>query len=132
MIEDISEGNWSSKIQSLTTIVGILNQKVGNMTPFVDPLPLLPSGLHPITWTQLIDKVENFPNGITEAQYNHTISQAQQVPSIQAALLNVIDKLDSQNLLDMQQLLNVVMNSYDDLVVLHTKLWEMAMPTNNE
>jgi hypothetical protein len=98
----------------------------------VDPLPLLPFPVGSITWGELVTKVQNFPNGITEAQYNHAVSQAQQVPSIQAALLNIINQLDAQNLLDMQQLLTVVMNSYDDLVVLHAKLWEMAMPTNNE
>jgi hypothetical protein len=130
IVNHISVGNWTSKIQSLTNRVNILEGKVGDMTPKVDLLQLLPFGPRQITWLQLIDKVENFPNGITEAQYNHAVSQAQQVPSIQAALLNVVEQLDSQNLLDMQQLLTTVMNSYDDLVVLHAKLWEMAMPTN--
>jgi hypothetical protein len=130
MIIDISEGNWSSKISQLTTRVSNLERNTGDMAVKVDPLPLLPFGSNQITWLQLVNKVEKFPNGITQGQYDMAVSQAQQVPSIQAALLDVIGQLDSQNLLDMQQLLNVVMNSYDDLVVLHAKLWEMAMPTN--
>jgi hypothetical protein len=115
MIEDISAGNWSTKIQSLTNRVSNLERNTADMAVFVDPLPLLPSGLHQITWNQLINKVENFPNGITEAQYALACTQAGEVPQIQAALVNVIEQLDSQNLLDMISLSAVTTNAVGDL-----------------
>jgi hypothetical protein len=130
VLNAISAGNWTSKIESLKTRVGILEGKVADMAVKVDPLILLP-GIHQITWLQLVNKVENFPNGITEAGYGIAVSQAQQVPSIQGALLNVIEQLEAQNLLNVDQVLTATQNAENDLVVLHAKLWELIYPPNN-
>jgi predicted nucleic acid-binding Zn-ribbon protein len=79
---------------------------------------------------RLSDGVDGLPNGITEKQYNDVVSMVEQVPSIQAALSNVIAQLDSQSLGDVHEVLNVTNNADIELVELDVKLWKLLNPDN--
>jgi DNA repair exonuclease SbcCD ATPase subunit len=80
---------------------------------------------------RLSDAVDDLPNSLTEKQYNDVVSWAQQVPSIQSALSNVITQLNRQNLLDVHEILTATQNAENDLGELDSKLRELLNPTNN-